>query len=205
MKICSYIVKCDIGLAPNPYHEICTLAVCTPNHMRANLEKGDWIIGLAGKNIRNLCEKRSNEGDIWSVIYVMKINEILDLGHYYDNYPLKRPKEKGIAKFGDAIYKMDKGRLVHTKESCYHTEKESQRKDKKGNRVFIGKDFWYFGKKYKPLPKDEKWALNLVSKFSKCYIGIRYLHDNPKLKDSMETSDFNKLYDWLPKDKGLIK
>ena len=41
----------DVGFAPNPYHGCCTLAACTPNHMRANLGLGDVIIGVESNEL----------------------------------------------------------------------------------------------------------------------------------------------------------
>lgn len=49
MRLLSYIIKHDTGLAPNPLHGYCTLAVCTPNHQNADIKKDDWILGLSGK------------------------------------------------------------------------------------------------------------------------------------------------------------
>ena len=41
VKLYSYIVVHDAGLAPNPFYGWCTLAVCTPNHMGVKVTKGD--------------------------------------------------------------------------------------------------------------------------------------------------------------------
>ena len=46
MKICLYTVKVDTGFAPNPFYGYCTLTACTPNHMNAKLDKGDYIAGF---------------------------------------------------------------------------------------------------------------------------------------------------------------
>ena len=46
MKLYTYIVKHDKGLAPNPFYGCCTHGLCAPNHMGINASKGDWIGGL---------------------------------------------------------------------------------------------------------------------------------------------------------------
>lgn len=46
MKLYSYIVKTDKGLAPNPFWGWCTLALCTPNHMGIKANQSDWIVGF---------------------------------------------------------------------------------------------------------------------------------------------------------------
>lgn len=44
-QVLTYTVAVDLGFAPNPFHGWCSLAACTPNHMRARLILGDWIVG----------------------------------------------------------------------------------------------------------------------------------------------------------------
>ena len=58
MKVFSYVVEHDNGLAPNPYFGYCTLCRCKfrekPGGHRNIVElaeKGDWIIGTGGANL----------------------------------------------------------------------------------------------------------------------------------------------------------
>jgi len=85
MKLCTYIVREDTGLAPNPFWGVCTLAVCTPNHQGSRLNVGDWIVGFLPK-------KRG-----YRFLYAMQISEILGLDDYYhdDRYVAKRPDLRG--------------------------------------------------------------------------------------------------------------
>ncbi len=39
------VLKTKKALAPNPFWDYCTLAVCTPNHMGIRAEPGDWFLG----------------------------------------------------------------------------------------------------------------------------------------------------------------
>ena len=55
MKVCSYVMTYNTGLAPNLFCCVCTLALCAPNHRRAYLSDGDWIVGLARKSARAVC------------------------------------------------------------------------------------------------------------------------------------------------------
>jgi hypothetical protein len=79
MKVCAYVMTCDTGLAPNPFHGVCTLAVCTPNHVRANLEENDYIIGVAGVRLRQKLNLSSNS---WRLIYAMKVDKFMELDAY---------------------------------------------------------------------------------------------------------------------------
>lgn len=73
MKIFSYIVDHDTGLAPNPSDGFCTLVHCKFGGLRGRssiVEKaqvGDWILGSGGKSIRS-----AGNGKI---IYLMRIDE----------------------------------------------------------------------------------------------------------------------------------
>ncbi len=85
MRLCSYVVKFDAGLAPNPYGEYCTLAVCTPNHMGIKLTKGDWIMGTE-------TVARGNK-----LIYAMQVDEVLYFDTYYHDprFETKKPATSG--------------------------------------------------------------------------------------------------------------
>jgi len=50
-KLYSYIMTSDSGFAPNPFHDICTLATCKPETRRL-AKKGDWILGFSGKSLK---------------------------------------------------------------------------------------------------------------------------------------------------------
>ena len=57
-------MKVDSGFAPNPYFGYCTLAACTPNHMRAKIEPGDVIVGVEGDGlIRTRLASNSNSAN----------------------------------------------------------------------------------------------------------------------------------------------
>src|SRR4030042_6777459 len=82
IKPCSYLVKIDSGLAPNPFHDYCTLSCCTPNHMNIQLVKGDWIAGFSTKEYGN------------TLIYAMRVFEVLDYNTYFHDirFQAKKPK-----------------------------------------------------------------------------------------------------------------
>jgi hypothetical protein len=57
-RVVIYRLTIDHGMAPNPFHGVCTLGLCTPNHMRRNMHKDDVIIGLAGNGLKKTTRKR---------------------------------------------------------------------------------------------------------------------------------------------------
>ncbi len=138
MKACTYIVTKDSGLAPNPFWGWCTLALCTPNHMGIKkLKKGDWVFGFLSK-------ARNNK-----LLYAMELYETIDFNDYYNTktFSKKIPDLKGSWKerCGDNIYfKNSKGGWEQV-ETIYH--KGMLEKDTKHPRVFISRNYYYFGDK----------------------------------------------------------
>ncbi|MBU1215708.1 MAG: hypothetical protein KKA63_10765 [Gammaproteobacteria bacterium] len=174
MKVCAYVMTYDTGLAPNPFHGLCTLAVCSPNHLNANLGNGDYIVGVAGAEIRS----RLNTPNEWRLIYAMQIDKRITLDEYYRSsvYKSKIPKRSGPREVmcGDNFYKLSGEELVHTGESTDHDWREAIEKDCKGNRVFIGKGFLYFGKDAEPFPETD-WATKLKNQLTYKPRGVSYI------------------------------
>jgi hypothetical protein len=99
-RLYSYIVRADDGAAPNPYYDICTLAICKPA-IRRTARVGDWIIGT---------------GSAWAglsgrLIYAMRVDEAITLEAYDSRaaiewkHRIPDPKSRSHARRrGDCIY-----------------------------------------------------------------------------------------------------
>ena len=179
-KICFYIMTRDSGFAPNPFHRVCTLAACTPNHMKypPRLEKGDVIAGVfrAGRPAR--------------LVYAMMIDEILHLDSYYCDrrFRKKQPRGKGWrSQAGDNIHFRDaNGRWQQDERAAHHRKDKHSidwRKDVRGNRVYIGRKFIYFGEKSVRLPKQ--FARYLPDR------GIKYL------RSEQSSTDYRRFRAWV--------
>lgn len=201
MKVCAYVMTKDTGLAPNPFHGVCTLAVCTPNHARANLVDGDYIIGVAGVG---LCKKLKPPSEPWRLIYAMKVDKVMALDDYYNAaaYKLKIPKLNGsrIERCGDNFYKkLADGKLIHTGESSDHVGPEAIKQDCAGDKVFIGqKDFNYFGSSAPKIPSSSQWGSKLINQLKKRPVHITYILggacSNPWTAD-VDVKEFLKFLD----------
>ena len=139
MKICSYVMKHDTGFAPNPFYGYCTLATCTPNHMNANLNEGDYIAGYF--------TDQSNP----YLVYWLKVYEVLDFQEYFHDPRFKRKKPKldgnQISKCGDNIYQHNnRGKWIQ-ENTLYHKDTKSMEQDIRYHVVYIGREFSYFGEK----------------------------------------------------------
>ena len=84
-KLYSYVVASDTGLAPNPFHSFCTLALCKPQ-VRKAAEVGDWVIGTGSK-------RNGRDGFL---VYAMRVTEILTFNEYWRDarFLAKRPQRQ---------------------------------------------------------------------------------------------------------------
>ncbi|MEM5314287.1 hypothetical protein [Paraburkholderia sp. JHI869] len=136
MKLLKYVMTSDTGLAPNPYFDICSLALCTPNHMNARLQRGDWVLGHS-------CKATGNR-----LIYAMRLTHVLEMDRYFREYPQKRPVLDGEPeqRCGDNLY-FREGTHWRRVPSEGHNSVDSFAQDQ-GKPVFLAEgsdNFWYFG------------------------------------------------------------
>jgi len=169
-----YKMTHDSGFAPNPFWGYLTLAACTPNHMRAKLQKGDWIIGVESQKLANKRrETNCNPNVEQSLIYIARVDEILTLDKYFTDKRFEKKKFKKSNDYrerrGDNVYYIEDGKWKWLRdhkhdnkevEFFYVDELDKLWEDKKtrekygvilqdirGNKVFISKEFLYFGDK----------------------------------------------------------
>jgi hypothetical protein len=136
MKLLKYVMTSDSGLAPNPFHGFCSLALCTPNHRKAKLEVGDWIVGHSSKKTG------------WKLIHAIRVTRILTMQEYFHEYPEKRPDPYGSREqqTGDNLYFIKDGRWKRLP-SSEHNDVRLFEQDQ-GCPVFLSKEinaYWYFG------------------------------------------------------------
>ncbi len=174
-KYLLYKMTHDSGFAPNPFWGYLTLAVCTPNHMKANLKKGDWVIGVEGKQLAYKRRKAGCNLDVeQSLIYIARVDEILSLDEYFKDERFESKKYQKNSKdwrkcVGDNVYYIEDGKWKWLRGHKHDNEnaeffyldnldkllKDKRAKNKygdilkdvKGNRVYISRKFLYFGDK----------------------------------------------------------
>jgi hypothetical protein len=163
----------DSGIAPNPFGDWCTLALCTPNHQHTRArKKGDWIVGFFGKN-HKLAHK---------LVYAMELFEDeIAMDDYYrrPDFQYKKPNENGTAieRVGDNIYFEKNGKLdAH---GGWNPHEGNEEADTKYGFVFVAKKFWYFGKEALDIP-EEFHALILNGR------GTKINHDRKLVKEFKE-------------------
>ena len=100
MRLFSYVVRYDVGFAPNPFHGVCTLATCKPE-IRRTAAIGDWVVGTGSAERR-----RSGR-----LVYAMRVDETLTFEQYWadERFRRKRPTMLSSLKmaYGDNIYHRD--------------------------------------------------------------------------------------------------
>lgn len=145
----TYCLRYDDGAAPNPYHGLCTLAICKPA-IRRVAKPGDWVVGLGSS--------QSPIGDISGhVVYAMRINKRLSLRDYdgfcRDHLQGKIPKwasDNFVERVGDCIYDYSRPDDPVLRASV-HTERNRQ-VDLSGRNALLSKHFFYFGNRPVQLP-----------------------------------------------------
>lgn len=146
-RLFTYKVAHDGGSAPNPYHSICTLAICKPA-IRRVAKSGDVIVGLA-------CAP-----DDRRLVYCMVVDHVLPWADYIrackgtgempdgiDALSLKKKIPRSASDPGDCIWP-DADRFNEAMESFSgHGGQEDWDRDVgNGRNVVLSKRFWYFGK-----------------------------------------------------------
>ena len=155
MSIYSYVLRYDDGVAPNPFHDVCTLAICKPK-IRKYASKNDWVIGTGSRDNVNKYD------NIPRIIYAMKIEDKKSLTDYFDDpkFLNKRPKwnsPKPSDWTGDNIYEMKNGKVIQhpsVHSNGNNEDEESKLHDLSGENVLISRNFWYWGKNALILPDD---------------------------------------------------
>lgn len=151
MKIYSYRIDHDYGLAPNPFGKYCTVSVCKSDIRKSkNLKIGDWLVGTGSKAL----EKATGFECDTRLIYAMKVSEIIGLNSYWHDsrFAYKKPIMNGTltTMFGDNFYHLDKAdKWIQV--DCAHRNPdgvyngEHFRKDINGKNALISEEFYYFG------------------------------------------------------------
>ena len=129
-RLYTYVVATDLGLAPNPFQGVCTLAVCKPM-IRRTARVGDWILGTGSKT-------RGHQG---RAVYAMQVAEALDFEAYW-HAPRFRPKQPDPAgspsrRVGDNLHWRDLATGAwHTLPDAYYGT-ENCPHDLSGRQVLI--------------------------------------------------------------------
>lgn len=154
MAYFSYKIEHDYGLAPNPFGQYCTLAVCRPTiRENKNLQIGDWIIGTGSVKLKNLHH----------LIFIMQLEEKLTFNEYWDDsrFQYKKPVINGslVQIFGDNFYHQDSKTKEWIQENSAHSLETGLpnlghvKKDTDGKYVLISKTFYYLGENSVLIPE----------------------------------------------------
>lgn len=140
----TYVVRIDLGFAPNPYHGFLTLACCKPG-IRTHASIGDWVVGIRSKS----------KGPDRCATFAMRVSETLSREEYWDDsrFESKKPlMDAGpVEAVGDNAYHTDHETGEWVQEPCQHTESDCTPCERDTNddlsvdRVLVGMRFVYWG------------------------------------------------------------
>ncbi|GAA4738086.1 hypothetical protein GCM10025783_05760 [Amnibacterium soli] len=144
MTLYSYVVRYDIGFAPNPFRGLCSVATCKPV-IRAHAAIGDWVLGVG-----------SAEHDLRGrLVYAMRVEETVSYDQYWSDsrFRDRRPSLGGsrMQAFGDNIYHRDPVTGAWVQENGRHSLPDGRpntdhiERDTRSDRVLLSQEFVYFG------------------------------------------------------------
>lgn len=148
-RLFSYTIPVDDGAAPNPFYNMCTLAICKPA-IRRVAKKGDWIAGLGSND--------APSGDLsGKLVYAMLVHEVVSLEEYdrraeaewphrIPNFTTDDPNDR----LGDCIYEFSAGKPPYQRFGVHGPENTPI--DLGGENALIAREFYYFGRSTVPLP-----------------------------------------------------
>lgn len=146
MKLYRYVMTYDTGLAPNPYHGYCTLALCKPQ-IRRTAQVGDWIMGLGSKRRGYECR----------LVFAMRVAEALTLEEYWQDRRFEDKKPRESERYedtcGDNVYQPHESASGWIQLPCFHCD-DDVATDTRTNRVLIADIFVYFGSSAIELPVE---------------------------------------------------
>jgi len=148
MRLFTYCIPVDDGAAPNPFHGVCTLAICKPK-IRSVAQIDDWVVGLGSKNVAGIDYSGK-------VVYAMKVTDKMTLEEYDLHCKQQLPEKipdihhpEYTRRVGDCIYDFTKtgnNRLRPSVHNQYNIDT-----DLGGKNVLLSDHFYYFGEKAIPL------------------------------------------------------
>ncbi len=155
-KIISYRLRSDSGFAPNPFHNVLTLATCKSRIRRVEAHVGDWLFGFVGTELQEKVKRKYGTCiEECALLYAAEISEILPYHEYFSKYPEKRVKFDGtmIEQAGDNIYCKDSNDPDNSYKQLKNKNHDDSYyiKDTGGKNTLICKKFYYFGKEGKLL------------------------------------------------------
>lgn len=182
-RLFTYRITHDKGFAPNPFGGILTLATCKPGMRRTKIE-GDWVAGFASKFLaKNTKIETRREIHPDSLIYLMRVTEVLSLDKYFNDprFQMKKPRSGGYkAQRGDNIYRLKDpdtyegvGKSDHSNDGTY--PQETIATDTGGENALISDEFYYLGRDC-TLPKvgtKDEWPSELKLPYGPTCYGIR--------------------------------
>lgn len=186
MNLYSYIVRFDVGFAPNPFHGWCTLGTCK-SEMRRMVQVGDWIVGTGSKEY----------GLGGRLVYVMRVEDSLPFDKYWHDprFQAKKPNlySSYMQGVGDNIYHRGiDGSWIQM--DSHHSNDDGSinmtnlQDDTKTDRVLISQDFAYWGGE----------AIEIPAHFMKNEENIHLCHDRQGYKVHEFTNAFiNDFVSWF--------
>ena len=187
MRMYSYVVRYDIGFAPNPFHGWCTLATCKQD-IRPRAQVGDWIVGTGSKP-SGLSDR---------LVYAMQVEEVLGFDAYWADprFERKRPNLAGSRKYlyGDNIYhRGPDGQWIQENSRHSHDDGSPNPghidRDTKADAVLASRRFVYYGATGPVIPEHLRRGY-----------GMDLVHGAPSYRVNFPAEMKDAVVNWITQD-----
>jgi hypothetical protein len=139
VRVWTYVIVNDAGVAPNSESPAATLAICKPR-IRKGAVPRDMVLAFSGRRL---------SPEPHSVCWAGIIGEVLDFASYWNDKRFQG-KKPSRSKTPDNIYRPTPSGVVQVKNPS-HTA-ENQDSDLGGRHVLVFRRYWYFGASAPVLP-----------------------------------------------------
>lgn len=131
VRVWSYVLAKDVGIAPCIDDGILTLCTCKPR-IRAGARVGDWVLSTLPKRF-----------GVGRVAWVGRVAEVIETGACTDRWPGRV----------DALYERKPDGTLSHRGGAYHAEPDLIARDLSVRRCLRFDPFWYFGGEGPILPE----------------------------------------------------
>jgi hypothetical protein len=188
MKVWTYVIRSDVGGAPNPGPPAVTLVLCKPG-IRRTAERGELVLAFNGARVEDQHGFASFRHDRNTVRWAGLIGEVMPMADYWRD-PRFAGKKPGAAPMPDNIYRPFEDGFVQ-EENETHGPADRAR-DLSGRNALIFSRTWHFGRAAPSLP--EGFGLWMGDESGKGRRGER--------RSDLDEARADMVLDWLGRQAG---
>lgn len=148
MRVWTYVIRDDVGGAPNLAPPAPTLVICKPE-IRKGATIGDIVLAFNGAQVFDL-QGPQRFPDPNTVRWAGIVSRTMSLADYWDD-PHFKGKKPGAAGMPDNLYRAYQDGYVQQPNESHGPERQAR--DVRGRNALVFATSWYFGREAPSLPE----------------------------------------------------